>query len=280
MNLIWNTMGKYPTPKARKELGGRWLSRNLPSVNWSTQCAAIIPCLNESFAIADVVVAVRQYFPTVFVIDDGSSDDTSSFAKRAGAEVLRHELPCGKGAALQAGWEHARECGFEWALTLDGDGQHSAEDIPTFLKAAALSGAELIVGNRMSHPEGMPWLRKNVNRWISRRISKLAGLELPDSQCGFRLMNLNAWSKCAVTATFFEIESDILLAFAARGYAIEFVPIQVIYKAEQSKIHPMRDTIRWFRWWWRARRQMCGELAPGALLKPAMAVPEKVQERG
>lgn len=280
MNLIWNTLGKYPTPKARKELGVGFQSRNLPRVNWCTQCAAIIPCLNEASAIADVVVAARQYFPIVFVVDDGSTDDTGSVARRAGAEVLRHEMPRGKGAALQTGWEHARECGSDWALTLDGDGQHSADDIPAFLDAAAQSGAELIVGNRMSHPEGMPWLRKNVNRWMSWRISKLAGLELPDSQCGFRLMNLNAWSKLAVTATCFEIESDVLLAFAARGYSIEFVPIQVIYKTELSKIHPLRDTIRWFRWWWRARRQVCGQRAPGVLLKPAIAVSEKVQERG
>jgi glycosyltransferase involved in cell wall biosynthesis len=213
--------------------------------------------LNEASTIVEVVVAVRRHVPTVFIVDDGSSDETSALAKRAGAEVLRHGSPRGKGAALQTGWERARVRGFEWALALDGDGQHSAEDIPAFLDTAVQSGAELIVGNRMSNPEGMPWFRKGVNRWMSKRISKLAGIELPDSQCGFRLMSLNAWSKLAVAAAHFEVESDVLLAFAAGEYSIQFVPIQVIYKAEQSKIHPIRDTIRWFRWWSRARRQIC-----------------------
>ena len=249
-------------------------------MKWSTQCAAVIPCLNEAWAIADVVVAVRQYLPVVFVIDDGSSDQTGVMAKKAGAQVLRHEVSHGKGLALQAGWEYARTRGFDWALALDGDGQHSAEDIPAFLNAVTRTGAKLVVGNRMSNPKGMPWLRRNVNRWMSKRISKLAGLRLPDSQCGFRLMNLNAWSKLALTATRFEIESDVLLAFAAGGYSIDFVPIQVIYKAEQSKIHPVRDTIRWFRWFSRARYQTRTERASRVLLKPTIAVPQKVHEQG
>lgn len=249
-------------------------------VNWSTRCAAVIPCLNEAPTIAELVSAVGQHIPSVLVIDDGSSDDTSTLAKGKGAEVFRHETSHGKGAALQTGWERARRKGFEWVLTLDGDGQHWAGDIPAFLDAAERSGAELIVGNRMDNPAGMPWLRRNVNRWMSKRISKLAGLQLPDSQCGFRLMKLNAWSKLSLTATRFEIESDVLLAFAARGFSIEFVPIQVIYKSERSKIHPVRDTIRWFRWWRQAREQMGGGLAMQALSKQVLAIPQEADERG
>ena len=250
------------------------------SVNWSTRCVAIIPCLNEAPTIAELVVAVRQHIPSILVIDDGSSDDTSALAKRAGAEVLRHEPSRGKGAALQSGWERAQRNGFEWVQMLDGDGQHWPGDIPAFLDTAEQSGAELIVGNRMDNPAEMPWLRRNVNRWMSKRISKLAGLHLPDSQCGFRLMKLNAWSKLSLTATRFEIESDVLLAFAARGYSIEFVPIQVIYKSERSKIHPLRDTIRWFRWWRQVQGQMNGGPATKALSKPVLAIPQKADERG
>jgi glycosyltransferase involved in cell wall biosynthesis len=223
-------------------------------MNWATQCTAVIPCLNEARNIASVVIAARRVAPTVLVIDDGSKDDTSVLAKRAGAEVLRHDSPRGKGAALQAGWEHARERGFSWALTMDGDGQHSVADVKKFFTAAERTGAELIVGNRMGNPEGMPRVRRWVNRFMSERISALAGVSLPDSQCGFRLMNLETWSRLPVGAAHFEIESDVLLAFARRGCGIGFVPIEVIYKSEQSKIHPVRDTVRWVRWWRRVRR--------------------------
>jgi glycosyltransferase involved in cell wall biosynthesis len=222
-------------------------------MNWTTQCAVVIPCLNEGAHIAAVVTEVKRFVPTVFVIDDGSSDDTGAIAKKYGAEVLRHDYSRGKGAALQTGWRHAREKGFRWALTMDGDGQHSAADVFKFLEAAERTGADLVVGNRMANPNGMPWLRRFVNRWMSKRISGLAGMRLPDSQCGFRVMNLETWAAFPMSVAHFEIESDVLLAFATHKCSIEFVPIEVIYKSEQSKIHPMRDTIRWVRWWWRAR---------------------------
>jgi glycosyltransferase involved in cell wall biosynthesis len=222
-------------------------------MNWATQCAAVIPCLNEAANISEIVHAVRRWVPTVFVVDDGSADNTAAGAKGARAEVLRHEVPRGKGVALQTGWEQARRRGFDWVLTLDGDGQHSANDVPKFFEAAERTGAELVVGNRMGNPEGMPGVRRFVNRWMSERISALAGVSLPDSQCGFRLMNLETWSTLPVSAAHFEIESDVLLAFARHGCSIQFVPIEVIYKSEQSKIHPVRDTVRWFRWWRRAR---------------------------
>lgn len=213
----------------------------------------VIPCLNEEAAIGPLVGATRRHVPNIFVVDDGSADRTAIEAKKAGAEVLRHERTRGKGAALQTGWRRARERGFKWALSMDGDGQHSPDDIPKFLSRAATSGAQLIVGNRMENTAQMPWLRRFVNRWMSRQISKLVGCPLPDSQCGFCLMNLDAWAVVPISAGHFEIESDVLLAFAASGCRIEFVPVQVIYKSERSKIRPLRDTVRWWRWWRKAK---------------------------
>lgn len=223
-------------------------------MNWSNRCAAVIPCLNEARAIAQVVGDVRQLVPTVFVIDDGSQDGTGAIAKNAGAEVIRNNVSQGKGAALEIGWRRAHQRGFDWALTMDGDGQHSANDVTQFFAAAERTGAKLVIGNRMSDPKGMPWLRRIVNRWMSARISALAGVSLPDTQCGFRLMNLGVWNQLTVEASHFEIESEVLLAFAWAGCRIEFAPIEVIYKTEQSKIHPVRDTVRWVKWWRKARR--------------------------
>jgi glycosyltransferase involved in cell wall biosynthesis len=223
-------------------------------MNWPAQCAVIIPCLNESAAICALVTAVKGKLPRVLVVDDGSTDSTAKFAAKAGAEVVQHSVSKGKGAALQAGWNWASQNGFHWALTMDGDGQHSPDDIPAFLRRAEESRADLVIGNRMNDPRSMPWLRRFVNRWMSRRISRSVGRRLPDTQCGFRLINLEALGKLPVSTTHFEIESEVLLAFARADRRIEFVPIQVIYKSEQSKIHPLIDTIRWFKWWKRAAR--------------------------
>ena len=217
-------------------------------MDWPAQCAAVIPCLNEAAAIETLVRQVRGHLPAVIVVDDGSTDATGEKAALVGAEVLRHDQPQGKGAALQAGLKRARERGFMWAMTLDGDGQHSPEDIPAFLQHATRADAALVIGNRMANAGRMPWLRRQVNRWMSRRLSRLAGRALPDTQCGFRLFQLDAWSRLPIATRHFEIESEMLLAFVGAGHLVEFIPIQVIYKAEQSKIHPWRDTVRWFSW--------------------------------
>jgi len=222
-------------------------------MDWRAQCAAVIPCLNEAATIGPLVGAVRRALPSVFVVDDGSSDDTGLIAQKAGAGVLRNEFTTGKGAALKRGWSRAYELGFSWALTLDGDGQHSPEDIRSFLDCADQTSAVLVVGNRMSQASEMPWVRRMVNRWMSCQISALSGRALPDTQCGFRLMRLDLWAQLPITAHYFEIESEVLIAFVNAGLPVGFVPIRAIYKDEQSKIHPLRDTIRWLRWWQRVQ---------------------------
>ncbi|MDB6110363.1 MAG: hypothetical protein JWR69_2113 [Pedosphaera sp.] len=223
-------------------------------MDWLSECVVVIPCLDEGAGIAALVKAVRRHLPEVIVVDDGSSDETAGLAEAAGAEVIRQERSMGKGAALGAGWRRAKERGFSWALAMDGDGQHSPDDIPALLAMAGRGGVDLVVGNRMRDAGRMPWLRRRVNQWMSLRLSRAAGVLLPDSQCGFRLMRLGAWSALAIETTHFEIESEVLLGFVAKGFSVKFVPIQVIYRDEQSKIHPVRDSVRWFRWWRRAGR--------------------------
>jgi glycosyltransferase involved in cell wall biosynthesis len=224
-----------------------WQTR---AVYWPDTCAAVVPCLNEAAAIGPLVRAVRRHLPAVIVVDDGSTDDTARLAAAGGADVLRHDRPQGKGASLQTGWRRAHERGFAWALCLDGDGQHAPEDIPAFFACAERTGAALVVGNRLNAPADMPWLRRFVNRWMSRRLSRLAGRELPDTQCGFRLMQLDAWATLPLRTRHFEVESEVLLAFVAAGHRVEFVPVRTIYRIGPSRIHPLRDTWRWFRWLW------------------------------
>jgi glycosyltransferase involved in cell wall biosynthesis len=225
-------------------------------MDWGRHCSAVIPCLDEADTIESLVRQVQAHLPTVIVVDDGSTDTTADLARRAGAVVLRHNTPHGKGAALVRGWIHARSAGFAWTLTLDGDGQHAPRDIPTLLNCAQITGARLVVGNRMANPVGMPWLRRHVNLWMSRRLSRLLHRNLPDSQNGFRLMHLDTWASLDIQADHFEIESEILCKFARAGHPIQFAPVQVIYRKERSKIRPLQDSLRWFRWYQQTRRNL------------------------
>ena len=224
-------------------------------VDWKSSCAVVIPCLNEANAVGEVIAAVRQLLPNVLVVDDGSTDNTAAVAKDASASVLRHERPCGKGAALRDGWTEAQRRGFSWALSMDGDGQHAPADLPKFLERASRGDVALVSGNRMADTAAIPFVRRCTNRFMSSCLSRVAGVPLPDSQCGYRLMRLNAWCQLPVNTSCFEIESEILVQFARARLGIAFVPITVIYGAERSKIRPLRDTWRWFRWLASVRRQ-------------------------
>jgi glycosyltransferase involved in cell wall biosynthesis len=212
-------------------------------------CVAVIPCFNEAAHIGKLVTEVRKHLAKVIVVDDGSTDTTAECAQRSGAEIVRLPRNTGKGAALRRGWECARELGFAWVLLLDGDGQHSAEDIPAFFQCARKTGSALVIGNRMDHAAAMPWMRRCVNRWMSRRISKMTGVQLPDSQCGFRLACLDTLRRLSFHVNRFEIESAMLVAFLAAGEKVEFVAVRTIYGNSESKINPLADTWRWLGWW-------------------------------
>lgn len=216
-------------------------------------CAAVIPCFNEAAAIGPLVTAVRVHVACVIVVDDGSTDDTAKAARTAGAELLLSPANQGKGAALQLGLRRALELGCTWALLLDGDGQHAPEDMAGFLAALQTNRADLVVGNRMIALDEMPLVRRATNRVMSAVLSSLTGTRLPDTQCGFRLVRLSAWEALPLSCTGFEVESEMLLAFLAAGQRVEFIPVRSRYKSEQSKIQPLRDTLRWLRWLWRSR---------------------------
>ena len=214
-----------------------------------TTCAAVIPCFDEAASIEGLVTALRRNLPFVLVVDDGSTDATSGLARTAGAVVVRHERNLGKGAALKSGLSRALKQGCEWAVTLDGDGQHAPEDLPALVRCAEATGALLVIGNRMNEARKIPWLRRQVNRWMSRKISQRSGRSLPDTQSGFRLIHLRTWAALELNTKHFEVESEMLMAFLAAGRRVEFVPVRVMGSRRTSHIHPIADSLRWWRWW-------------------------------
>lgn len=220
-------------------------------MDWPGRGGVVIPCHNEAAAIESVVRGVRSVVPwaRIIVVDDASTDDTGRRATRAGAEVVRLALNAGKGAALGRGLAHAAAEGWDWAILMDGDGQHAAEDIPGFLAVAESTGADLVLGNRMHQAASIPWLRRWVNRWMSRDLSRVLGVDIPDSQCGFRLVRLGAWARALPEGGGFLIESDMLARFRAESLTLAMAPVRVLPRVHgRSRIRVWRDTMRWWRW--------------------------------
>jgi glycosyltransferase involved in cell wall biosynthesis len=181
------------------------------------------------------------------VVDDGSPDNTAVAAEAAGARVIQHSTNRGKGAAIKSGLEHAAAVGTPFFLFLDGDGQHDPADIPAFFDVMNESNADLVVGNRMTNLAAMPVVRRLTNKFMSWQIGAICKVPLPDSQCGFRLVRRELLPVLNAQSDRFEFETESLILAARHGFHIKCVPIRTIYANQQSKIRPVRDTIRYVR---------------------------------
>ncbi|RKY41850.1 MAG: hypothetical protein DRP85_04860 [Candidatus Makaraimicrobium thalassicum] len=205
----------------------------------------LIPAYNESRTIGDVVLGITKTGMRVLVIDDGSTDNTEQAALDNGAMVIGHSRNLGKGFSVRDGIRHVLEKNdFEWIIMMDGDGQHHPEDIPVLMDATQAEETDIVIGNRMLRTETMPFLRYWTNRFMSRVISGICALHIPDTQCGYRLIRVSALKRMKLTSKKFDIESEMLIRAAASSMKIISVPIQTIYGGETSMIKPMRDTIR------------------------------------
>lgn len=210
--------------------------------------AAVIPAYNEEKHIGDVVRRSRQRLDDVLVVDDGSADQTAERAREAGAEVIVHEQNQGKGETIKTGLRHWLERQFDFVIILDADGQHRPEEIDRFVGAALSPGEpKLVLGTRMKDVSTMPPVRRFVNRWMSQQISALCGQEIPDTQCGYRLLHRELIPDLLGGAARFDYETEMLIIASRKGFRIDSVPISTVYSDEVSSIHPVRDTIRFFK---------------------------------
>jgi glycosyltransferase involved in cell wall biosynthesis len=209
--------------------------------------AVLIPAYNCAATIADVVSGARRRVDLVLVVDDGSTDDTGSCAAAAGAEVLRQPANRGKGAALRAGMEWLAARARTRALTMDGDGQHLASEIPVLLAASAASPHALIIGARQLGDQQVRPLNLFGNRFANRWVAIACGETLPDTQSGFRVYPLLETRSLGATAVGFAFETEVLIRAVRAGLEVRSVPVKVYYPpvAERvSHFRPFRDTLR------------------------------------
>ena len=212
----------------------------------SSKVLVVLPAYGEEKRLGPVVAALRAQSVPVLVVDDGSPDRTAAVAEEHGALVLRHHANQGKGAALDTGFQYARQHGYDAVITMDSDGQHDPAEVPKFIEAYARTGIPVLVGSRMADVAAMPLVRKWTNLFMSWLLSRLMKQYLPDTQCGFRLYRCDLLPLVAASSGRFAAESEILLRLAHRGVRMDSVRIRTIYGDETSKIHPVRDTFRFF----------------------------------
>jgi glycosyltransferase involved in cell wall biosynthesis len=209
--------------------------------------AIVIPAYNESRTIRDIVARALRQSPLVIVVDDGSTDGTSACVSELPVTLLLHDDNRGKGAALVTGFSHALSLGIDAVVTMDGDGQHRAEDVPRLVAAARAHPNRLIVAARLKSRDAMPRLRYWGNRLADLSVAWAAGHAIVDSQSGQRLypapMLVTLLNEHDI-GTLYAFESDMLIRAARLGYTCIAVPIEAIYDAAARPSHYrlLRDT--------------------------------------
>lgn len=204
----------------------------------------LIPAHNEARTISRLVTQLKGKGLDVVVVDDGSADGTTQLAKDAGAAVLTNTQNQGKGFSLQRGFDYIISRNYDALITMDGDGQHAFEDIDNFLTLFREKAPDIISGNRMADHKGMPFVRLMTNRIMSGLISLVCRQRVYDSQCGYRLIRTEVLRNIQLSSSAFEIESEVLIKAAKKGYRIASVPVRTIYAGELSRINPFFDTVR------------------------------------
>lgn len=204
--------------------------------------AIIIPVYNHGQRIGQVVSQALELGLPVFVVDDGSTDSTPEvIAGIAGISVIRHAANMGKGAALVSGFAAAAAHGCDWALTIDGDGQHRPKDAGNLLRAAERSGRVIVVGRRQGMTgKNVPWTsrfgRGFSNFWV--RVS--GGPSVQDSQSGFRLYPLPEVLHLGVRAKRYQFEVEILVRAKRKGIDTMEAPVGVVYQARGERVSHFR----------------------------------------
>lgn len=215
---------------------------------------AIIPAYNEAEAIGKVITRAMKYLP-VLVIDDGSRDPTAQVADEIGAQVYRQEMNQGKGAALRVGFELGIKEGYQAVVTLDADGQHDPDEIPTFLNSYQKTGADLIIGERDFSL--IPPVRRMANTLGMWSFSWAVGQQVRDNQSGYRLISKRMMEAVGKSKEMgFEFEVEMIVTCIQEGYQMEWVPIRTIYSGEASHIHPFKHTLEFIRMLLQTRKEM------------------------
>ncbi|MEB3074955.1 DUF2062 domain-containing protein [Capnocytophaga gingivalis] len=209
--------------------------------------AVLIPTYNNEKTLSRVLDGVLSYTPHVIVVNDGSTDSTAAILSGyPQVEVVTFPKNKGKGKALQEGFQVARAKGYTYVLTIDSDGQHFPEDIPTFITAIEQEEVPtLLVGDRDMTVEGVPKKSSFGHKFSNFWFHLETGVKLPDTQSGYRLYPLEVIPRRYFTSKF-EFEIEVLVRSSWRGVPIKPVPIRVLYDPSERVSHfrPVKDFAR------------------------------------
>ncbi len=218
-----------------------WRNHTYTVRTTTQQISVILPAYNEEISIGSMVHLTKLYADKVIVIDDGSSDRTADVARKAGAEVIVHEINKGKGSALKTGFETAIILGADIIVTMDSDGQHNPAEIPKLVAPIIEGEAEMVNGSRYLNglDKNTPVYRRIGQTILDKFTNVHSGLKITDSQSGFRAFAASTIENFRFNAQGMAIESEMLKDAGNAGLCIKEVSIVVRYDVNGSTKKPV-----------------------------------------
>lgn len=212
------------------------------------KACVLLPTYNNAQKLAEVVEDVLQYTQRIIVVNDGSTDSTAAIlSSYPQLKVVSYSPNKGKGMALRTGFKQAADLGYEYAITLDSDGQHFAKDLPAFLSQIEETPGSLIIGARNLGVENVPTKSSFGNRFSNFWYWVNTGNKLPDTQSGYRLYPVQKLAAKHYFTRKYEFEIEVIVRASWSGIPVIFIPISVYYPPAEERIthfRPLKDFTR------------------------------------
>ncbi|GHS94297.1 glycosyl transferase [Bacteroidia bacterium] len=222
--------------------------KNFPEITNHLNVCVIVPTYNNEKTLASVITELKAYSYPVIVVNDGSTDSTASILS-AMEEITVCSYPenQGKGFALQTGFKKAVELDFDYALTIDSDGQHNPSDIPVLLEKSAENPNAIIIGARNLQEKNMPGKNTFANKFANFWFLIETGKKLPDTQSGFRIYPLKQIVNRKYFTKHYDFELEVLVRSVWQGLPVIPVPIRVFYAPKTEQISHFRPVLDFTR---------------------------------
>ena len=215
----------------------------------TSKICVVMPTFNNAGTLRDMVERTLQFCPDVIVVNDGCTDTSAEILSSLGDKitVVDYGRNRGKGYALKQGFKKAIKLGFDYAITIDSDGQHFPEDIPLFINALKQYPNTLIVGSRNLNQENMPEKNTFANKFSNFWFKVQTGVNLPDTQTGYRLYPLKNLPNLRFLTSRYEAELELLVGAAWRGTDLIPIKINVFYPKAEERVTHFRPFWDFFR---------------------------------
>jgi glycosyltransferase involved in cell wall biosynthesis len=208
----------------------------------------LVPTYNNERTLVNVLTSILEYTDQIIVVNDGSTDSTPALLTQFPKVKVVSYLPNkGKGYALRTGFREAVQAGYDYAITIDSDGQHFAEDLPKFLKKLEDHPKAIIMGARNMDQSSVPGKSSFGHKFSNFWFQFETGRKLSDTQSGYRLYPVRLLKDIRFLTRKFEFEIEVLVTSSWKGIEVTEVPVRVFYAEKEKRVshfRPFKDFTR------------------------------------